>query len=173
MARLLIFRHGKTEFTSPSGLDRDRRLVSRGVRNSLQMANLMQEHMPCPEVILVSPAVRTVETAENVVSVFGSGPEVIHDERLYLADGDTLFDVITSKAADARIAMVIGHNPGLYILAHLLMAEDGNRASKFLSDFPTAALADMVFEAETLKDLSYDSGQLLSLLRPRELGFNT
>lgn len=173
MARLFIFRHGKTEFTSPTGRDRDRRLVSRGVRNSLQMAELMQKHMPCPEVILVSPAARTIETAEKVISVFGNEPEVIHDDRLYLADGDTLFDVITSKAGEARVAMVIGHNPGLFILAHLLMAEDGNRATKSLSDFPTAALADMVFEAETMKDLSYDSGQLLSLLRPRELGFNT
>ncbi|XDZ66911.1 histidine phosphatase family protein [Alphaproteobacteria bacterium LSUCC0684] len=173
MARLFIFRHGKTEYTSPSGHDRDRRLVSRGVRNSIQMAELMQQHMPLPEVILVSPAVRTSQTADEVMGVFGPGPEVIQDDRLYLADGDTLFEVITTRAADARVAMVIGHNPGLFVLAHLLMAEDGNRASKSVSDFPTAALADLVFEPETFRDLEYDTGQMLSLLRPRELGFNT
>jgi len=173
MARLLIFRHGKTEYASPTGLDRDRRLVSRGERNSIQMAELMREHMPMPEIILVSPSVRTVQTAEKVMSVFGPGPEVIQDDRIYLADGDTLLQVIREKAANARLAMLIGHNPGLYILTHLLMAEDGNRASKSISDFPTAALADLVFEAETFGDLEYDTGQLLSLLRPRELGFNT
>ncbi|MCE2517665.1 MAG: histidine phosphatase family protein, partial [Alphaproteobacteria bacterium] len=84
------------------------------------------------------------------------------------ADGETLFDVITDHAHDLNNILLIGHNPGLIILMHILLAEDGNRAQKSISDFPTASLAEMVFEAPTIGQITRGSGTLVSLMRPRD-----
>jgi phosphohistidine phosphatase len=93
----------------------------------------------------------------------------IEDRRIYNAEGETLFDVITDHGFDYERVMIIGHNPGLIVLMHLLMAEDGNRGSHSIVDFPSASFAEMVFEQDTFGQVNLDSGVLMRLLRPREM----
>lgn len=167
MARLLILRHGKTEDTAPSGKDFERRLIHRGERNTAFVGKVITSHMHKPDLVLVSPAVRTQATADIIQSCLG-GVEQTNEPRIYNADGETLFDVITDHAYDLKNVLLIGHNPGLIILMHILLAEDGNRAQKAISDFPTASLAEMVFEAPTIGQVTRGSGTLASLMRPRD-----
>jgi hypothetical protein len=49
------------------------------------------------------------------------------------------------------------------------MAEDGNRGSHSIVDFPSASFAEMVFEPDTFGKVNLDSGVLMRLLRPREM----
>ena len=169
MARLLILRHGKTELISSSGRDFDRTLVDRGKRNSAEVAQYIKDHLTIPDKILVSPASRTMETMRCLVAGWEESPEVIVDKRIYSATGDQLLEVIKDHGGDAEAVMVIGHNPGLIILIHLLTAEGGNLTRVELGEFPTAALADMLFDLETFDHLELESGKLLSLLRPKDL----
>ena len=169
MARLLILRHGKTELISNTGRDFDRKLVERGKRNCIDMARYIRGHLSIPEIILVSPAVRTMETAEWVMKEWQNKPEQIVDERIYNASSDILFDVIHDHAGETGTAMIIGHNPGMILLCHDLIADDGNQAGKDINDFPTATLADMVFDLDRFKNLEMESGKLLSLIRPRDM----
>lgn len=169
MARLLILRHGKTELISNTGRDFDRKLVERGKRNCIDMARYIRGHMSIPEIILVSPALRTMETAEWVMKEWQNNPEQIVDERIYNASSDILFDVIHDHAGETATAMIIGHNPGMILLCHDLIADDGNQAGKDINDFPTATLADMVFDLDRFKNLEMESGKLLSLIRPRDM----
>ncbi len=172
MARLLVFRHGKTETTSRSGKDFDRALIVRGERNSVQMAGLLKKGSPMPDVVMVSPAVRARQTADHALPALGYQDEPVIDERIYNASGDTLWDVVRDHAADTETAMIIGHNPGLVILMDILMSADGDHDRADIADFPTAAVGEIVFEADTFDQVTPGSGRLLSLLRPKELGFN-
>ena len=172
MARLLVFRHGKTEIVSRTGKDFDRALVTRGERNSAQMARMLKSHMPKPDIVMVSPATRTRQTAEHALPVLGYHDEPVIDERIYNATGDMLYDVLRDHAADKKTALIIGHNPGLIILMDILMAVDEDHNASLIADFPTASVGDVVFEADTFGQVLPNSGKLLSLLRPRELGFN-
>ncbi len=169
MARLLILRHGKTELVSDTGRDFDRKLVERGKRNCTDMARYIKGHLTIPDIVLVSAAARTIESAEWVMKEWTKQPEYIVDERIYNASSETLFDLIHEHAGAASTAMIIGHNPGMILLCHDLMAEDGNQAGQDINDFPTATLADMVFDLDQFKDLERESGKLLSLIRPRDM----
>ena len=169
MARLLILRHGKTELVSETGRDIDRKLIERGKRNCTDMARYIKGHLTIPDIILVSPAARTMETADWVMKEWQDKPEFIVDDRIYNASSDMLFDVIHDHAGEARTAMIIGHNPGMILLCHDLMADDGNQAGKDVNDYPTTTLADMVFDLDTFTDLEMESGKLLSLIRPRDM----
>ena len=173
MARLIVFRHGKTEIVSSTGRDFDRELVSRGQRNSVQMAGMIRNHMKTPDIVIVSPAMRTRQTAEHALPAIGYHDDPVFDERIYNATGDTLYDVLRDHAADKKTALIIGHNPGLIILMDILMAVDEDHNASLIADFPTASVGDVVFEADTFADVMPNSGKLLSLLRPRELGFNS
>ena len=63
--------------------------------------------------------------------------------------------------------MVIGHNPGLVVLLHNLV--EAAPAGINMSYFPTACVADIVFDVPHIRDIHPDSGRLLSFVRVREL----
>ena len=170
MARLLVLRHGKTEFASESGRDFDRELVTRGRRNSTDMGELIRSRMPAPEVVLASPAARTRETAGLVLSTLDPEAEPVLDDRIYGGSADKLLDVVGEHAGGAASALVIGHNPGLILFVQMMVSADGGEGAA-ASHFPTCALADIEFDAASLGEAVPGSGRLLGLLRPKELGF--
>ena len=171
MARLLVLRHGKTEFASASGKDFDRALVSRGRENSSAMGELIGRDMPKPEVVLASPATRARQTAEGVLSALDPGGEAVSDDRIYGGSAETLWDVVVDHAGGAPCALIIGHNPGMVDFVQMMVsASDGEDAAS-ATHFPTCALADIGFEAGTLGEAGPGQGKLLSLLRPKQLGF--
>ena len=172
MARLLVLRHGKTEIVSKSGEDFDRELVSRGIRNSTDMGALLRRHMPRPEMVMVSPAKRTRQTAHHVLSTLAPDIEPVIDDRIYNASGDTLFEVLTDYAHDCKTAMFVGHNPGMILLIQMMLAAEDEHLFATVADYPTCTLTDLVFDADTIGDIKPGQGKLLSLLRPREIGFN-
>ena len=169
MARLLILRHGKQNWYRKQ----DATLIVNwlnGVKETVLIwPDISKAILTIPDVILVSPAVRTIESAEWVMKEWSQQPEYIIDERIYNASSDTLFDLIHEHAGDTSTVMIIGHNPGMILLCHDLIAEDGNQAGKDVNDYPTATLADMVFDLDQFKDLERESGKLLSLIRPRDM----
>ena len=62
MRRLLLLRHAKTETDAPSGRDQDRRLDARGHRDAAEIGTWIAAHPPLPDHVMVSPAVRAVQT---------------------------------------------------------------------------------------------------------------
>jgi len=169
MARLLILRHGKTELVSETGRDFDRKLVDRGHRNCVDVARYIKGHLSLPDLILCSPAIRAKETKDWVIGEWEKSPVIIEDERIYNASGETLYEVLCEHAGPYETVMIVGHNPGMILLAHLLMGDDGNLAGKDINDYPTTTLADMLFDADNFASLKPESGKLLSLIRPRDM----
>ncbi len=172
MARLLILRHGKAENIASTGHDIDRVLIHRGEDNADYMGKQINDHMKRPQLVLVSPAARTQATASLIMPHLGDVPMVTED-RIYNADGETLYDVLTDYGHDLEHLLLIGHNPGLIVLMHMLLDDDGNRDYATISDFPTCSLAQLGFEAEHIGDIGRNKGTLLSLQRPRDLGLKT
>ena len=168
MARLLVLRHGKTEAVSASGRDFDRDLVPRGRRNSADMGELLRRGAPLPDVVLASPAARTRQTAECVLSTLAPGTAPVFDDRIYGGSAATLLEAVVQHAGSASTALLIGHNPGMILLVRMLVPDEGSAQA---SHFPTCALADIEFDPGTLGEAEPGGGRLLALLRPKELGF--
>ena len=112
--KLWILRHARAEPHSESGRDRDRALSPAGRRCCVHLNRILatSERSP-PRRILVSPAVRTRETAALALrGLKVPAPELTPS--MWLADAAQLIDLIETHAGDSL--MLVGHNPGLETL---------------------------------------------------------
>jgi phosphohistidine phosphatase len=121
--------------------------------------------------VVASPAVRIVGTVEQLEVGYGCDLAPAWDRRVYLASASSLLDIVHELPAQARTALLIGHNPGLEDLILTLIPD---RAGDTLRDsvetkFPTAAIAEMAFDVADWTEIRADSGTLVRFTRPRDL----
>jgi len=110
---LLLWRHAEAEDGED---DMKRRLTQRGEKQARVMAKWIRAHQPRNMRIIVSPAVRTQQTAEALKLPFEThrkiGPEACVSE-LVAASG---------WPAASGAVLVVGHQPTLGRMASLLLA---------------------------------------------------
>jgi len=102
MRRLMLLRHAKTEHDAPSGRDQDRRLDKRGRADAAEIGVWIGQHLPFPDLVLVSPAVRghqTWEIAWEAMKDLAPEPQVELVPELYGADPSRLLRTIREASA--------------------------------------------------------------------------
>jgi phosphohistidine phosphatase len=118
MKSIYLVRHA--EASPPDGRrpDRDRPLSPRGESDAARLGRRWAQQHGRPDVILASPARRTLATAAALGEAFGVGPcDVVVDERLYEASLETLFDLVEGLDDRHARVMLVAHNPGVSDLA--------------------------------------------------------
>ncbi|TVQ41117.1 MAG: hypothetical protein EA370_02660 [Wenzhouxiangella sp.] len=114
-----LLRHARAELHSQDGRDRSRQLHAAGRRACASLNHWLKScGMALPEQVLVSPAVRTRETAD--LALAGLDLNIQVDQRLWLASADDLLAIAASSLQSCQRLMLIGHNPGLEDLVHHL-----------------------------------------------------
>ena len=167
MARITLVRHGKAEMPRIGGNDFERALVRRGVQNSEDVGQFMRTHKMLPDLMLVSPAVRTRQTYELMSASWPNPPQVHYEDKLYEVSADTLLRLILAHGRDVENIAVVGHNPSLVVLlTHFVGLVDGEFNLRY---FPTCCVADVGFDARKIGDIDAEEGRLLSLVRARDL----
>lgn len=113
---LILWRHAEARDAAPGESDLDRPLTPRGVKQAQRMAEWLNRFLPESTRVLVSPALRTRQTAEAL------GRKVRVSDAL--APGAGVSQLLTaSRWPDAREpVLVIGHQPTLGQAAAWLMA---------------------------------------------------
>jgi len=135
--RLTLIRHANAEQESDLR-DFERPLSRKGLGEAQEMAEKFQERGLTPDLILVSAAVRTRETADTFAKLLGVAPRLLQaDDSLYLADGDQILAAVRAVGPRVRHLMVIGHNPGISAAAIALAPET------VLGDLPTCGSLTM------------------------------
>jgi len=172
MHQLLLLRHAKSDHGDPGLADHDRPLNARGRQAAAAMGVAMRELGLSPDIILVSPALRTRETLA-ALEPWDDSPLTEILDPLYLAPASRLLHMLQEMAETARSVLLIGHNPGLHDLAILLAGEqavlgDDKPARDLAEGFPTATLAEFVVPGPW-HALDFGRARLLRLLRPRDL----
>jgi phosphohistidine phosphatase len=140
MRRLILFRHGKAEAAGLTGGDRERPLAQRGRTEGSLTAQWLRACGFSPDLVLLSPSVRTRATWACAEPLFPAARVEVR-ESLYLADAETIQDELAITPEDARVVMVVGHNPGLQELGLQLASEGDAPDSQILhlsEGFPTA-----------------------------------
>jgi phosphohistidine phosphatase len=143
--RLMLLRHAKSEKAEAGMRDRDRRLNARGRNDALQIAAYMLRHALLPDRVMVSSAQRTRETWERMAPAFSTSLPIGYEDRLYEAGTEAIVTVIKAADRSASALLVIGHNPGLYDTARLLLAHRGGEAHQLDDGLPTAGLVVIDF----------------------------
>jgi phosphohistidine phosphatase len=178
MRRLMLLRHAKTEHDAPSGQDQDRRLDDRGRLDAAAVGSWIGRHLPVPEVVLVSTAVRAQQTWEIVRQAMQDAtravtppPQVESLDELYGAEPTQLLQLIRmAEVTDPRQLMVVGHNPGMHELALALTGSGDAAAKKALEDnLPTTGLAILDFAIEDWNEVAFRRGTLVRFTSPKLL----
>lgn len=171
MKTLSLLRHAKSSWDDPVARDFDRALNKRGIRGARLMGEYMRREGIDYDHVVSSPAVRCTETLDHLWEGMGRTLHPAWDRRIYLASCVTLLDVVNELPDSADHAMMCGHNPGFEDLILLLVPD---KAGDPLRDaveekFPTAALADIVFDVDSWAAVKPNTGRFTRLMRPRDL----
>ena len=174
MRRLMLLRHAKTENDAPSGHDQDRRLDDRGRHDAAEIGGWIGRNPPFPTLVLVSPAVRALQTWEiawEAMKELVPGPKVELLAELYGADVSQLLETIrNAPVTDSKRLMIVGHNPGMHELA-IALAGSGNSAGRgaLADNLPTAGLAILDFDIDDWANIGIRRGRLELFVSPKLL----
>lgn len=150
MNRLILFRHAKTAPRAPGQGDIDRPLTERGIGDCIAMTQRLAREGLVPDLVLISPSLRTRQTWEHARAAFPIARYQVIDA-IYGAAAEELSAVLTQVPSRDDTVMLIGHNPGLQELAVNLLIE-GSAAAHHIDQletrFPTAAAAAFLIDAE-------------------------
>jgi phosphohistidine phosphatase len=168
MHQLLLLRHAKSSRDDPKMADLARPLNKRGRRGADTMRKAMRDLGLTPDVVLVSPSRRTMETLA-ALEPWDDTPLVEQVETLYLASLPQLLDILRGVNETVRSVMLIGHNPGMHELAMLLSGTSAANEARIrlASGFPTAALAEFSV-ATQWRQLDAAGARLVRFLTPRD-----
>lgn len=109
MPLLVLVRHAKAEAPQAGLDDHARALTIEGREAAARLAERLVEAGIAPDLALVSSSNRTVQTFKRMATVFGDTPLRVEDD-LYESAGERYVSVIT-RAGDAKVVMVVGHEP--------------------------------------------------------------
>jgi len=170
LRQLLLMRHAKSSWDDPAMADHARPLNARGRASAVAMRDAIRQLGLVPDVVLVSPAVRTMQTLD-ALGPWDETPLIDPIEALYLADLKTLFATLQGVAETVRSVLLVGHNPGLHELAIALMGESApsdQMSRRVFEGYPTGALAEFSVPGPW-GSLAEGGGRLLRFLAPRDL----
>lgn len=155
MIELHLLRHAKTERSSTSGKDFDRKLADKGKRQLVDFNAHIDELQITPDLILISAAKRTRETYGAIQANFAAPAEYLED--LYLASHREILSILTAFT-DKKSILVIGHNDGISDLASHLTEQD--------VQLPTCGYVKIASDLSSFDQLSRSTGVLMTQFFP-------
>jgi phosphohistidine phosphatase len=164
---LLVLRHAKTEDMRPGSKDSERKLTPDGERHALEVGDYLRSQGITIDAVMCSSAARAQQTLELLKLGEQPAPDRVDIADLfYNAGADTLINAVRELPDDCRVALLIGHAPGVPSLVHemtdpAISPPEAVRAIE--SRFPAAALAQLEFDGDWS---GLDSGSLVSVRMP-------
>lgn len=138
MRVLYLLRHARPIPAEGTRSDFDRPLSTAGRIDAEKVSKVLSTEGITNPFVISSPASRARETTEIVVATHGWSPNF--ESRIYEAELDTLIALISQIDDVYKVAILIGHNPGMESLLRYFTGE--------LRPMPTAGLAKVVLEID-------------------------
>ncbi|HEV8368366.1 MAG TPA: histidine phosphatase family protein [Pyrinomonadaceae bacterium] len=161
MRTLYLLRHAKSSWKDESQADFERPLSGRGRKACVTIAKLIQDKGIEFDLALSSTAVRARQTIDLIKQLAKLRTELRYDERIYEASGARLLEIIRQIENHRKTVLLVGHNPGLEDLLHLLTGET--------QSLPTGSLAKIKLKISKWSDTDDDAATLDWIVRPKEL----
>ena len=158
--RLILFRHGKSDWDGDIEADHDRPLAGRGRKAAKRMGKLLARSGQTPDLAVTSTALRARATVEQAAKAGDWSCAIVEDRALYDTEPGAVLERIRSTDDAVGTLLLAGHEPTWSDLASLLIGGGNIR-------FPTAAMARIDFLARSWKDVRPGEGELVWLLQPR------
>lgn len=162
MKTLYLVRHAKSSWDEPFQSDFERTLNTRGQTEAPIMAKLLSRKNVNPDLIVSSPAARTLLTAEIFAEELKYPVKnILTDERIYEATMRELTSVVRSINDKRGKVIMFGHNPGLTNFANLL-------GSELLQSLPTCAIVGLELSIESWSKIERHCGKTFFFDYPKK-----
>ena len=150
MKKLLLIRHAKA--THQTGLaDYERPLKYKGSQDAALMAARLREHAIIPQLLISSPALRTLATADIFAEHLSLG-QPHTDKSIYDASEGTLVKVVNQLPGQHDFIGLVGHHPGISQLVYYLTGE--------MREMETCAAVLIEFDLEEWSAIGKESGKI-------------
>jgi len=156
MKKLLLIRHARATH-KPGYRDFERPLQPSGLQDAAVMAGRLKVHSLIPKLLVSSPALRTISTA-NVFSQHLSIPAAHEIKGIYEAGQAELVEIVKELPDEQDFIGLVGHNPGISYLLYYLTGQ--------MQDMPTCAVALVEFNI-TKWNAVHDNGKLVYFDYPK------
>jgi phosphohistidine phosphatase len=167
--RIDLLRHAKSSWSDPSLADLERPLSPRGVKASARLREHLGRSRVAPDLVLCSPAVRTVETLDRVRDGLPADTRIEIEDDLYGAGADSLLARLRRLPDALGSLMLIGHNPGIEDLALGLVGDgDASVLERMRRKYPTGGLATLSFDG-AWSELGPATARLEAFVIPKQL----
>ncbi len=159
--RLILIRHAKSDWGNPSVSDFDRPLNKRGNANAPEMAQRMVKQNIYPNLIVSSPALRAITTANYFAKEWGMDKNNIQkDENIYEAGLKNLLNIVNHLDNQYEVVVMFGHNPGFTDFANYL--SDVN-----IYNMPTCSIVMLEFPFDDWNLVSGSTAKVLLFDYPK------
>lgn len=167
---LMLLRHAKAEHVVGKP-DHDRRLAPRGIKDARAVGAWLGDPAQAlvPDLVLCSTSERTRQTLDGLYAGGASAKDTRFDEGIYDASAATLLDLLREVPDSVGSVLVIGHAPGIPVLATALVHDDSGSTdviNRLTLGFPTSALAILGFDGGWVT-LAPESAHLRDFVVPR------
>ena len=141
--RLVLIRHAQAAGGDSDTPDHDRPLTERGREDGAALGRWLKDADVRPQEIRCSTATRTRETWAAVDDASAIGAIVEHDQRIYNADLSALLDVLREVDPKTETVAMVGHAPGIPLLAANLSDGEGDpeAVAGLEQGYPTCTVA--------------------------------
>ncbi|MEM6489055.1 MAG: histidine phosphatase family protein [Pseudomonadota bacterium] len=170
---LILLRHAKSSWADPELGDHDRPLNKRGKAAAPAMGTWLSQAGYRPDRVLVSSSRRTRQTVDRMRETMPDLPAAEVEPRLYHAEPDMMFDILSRQPDAAQTVLLVGHQPGLSAFARRLVnGQVRPHCVQAFQHFPTAAAAVMLLPIFQWGALSPGSAEFIDFAVPREVMAN-
>jgi len=153
--KLILLRHGKSDWHSAAAADFERPLNGRGRRNAVQVGRWLHFYSIHPDVICCSSSMRTRQTLALVSTELNiADAEVNFIGDLYHATESEVIRIADEQLAHHQTVMLLGHNPGFELaLMHYCPDVEVPADGKLMTTACVAVIALTPGEAAKLEHL--------------------
>ncbi len=159
---LYLIRHAKSSWDSAALHDFERPLNKRGERDAPNMAKRLKEKHVLPDMMLSSPANRTLTTCKVFARLLGfSTSKITTNQSLYHANGESILDILKDTPSFVRTLLLFGHNPGFTDFANELMDEH-------IHNIPTTGIVACTLPIHLWSELDWGKGEMILFDYPKK-----
>jgi phosphohistidine phosphatase len=162
MKRLYLIRHAKSSWKEAMVTDFERPLNKRGKRDAPLMAKRLKSYQIQPDLLISSPAKRAAKTAKIIAEEIDfPRKRIVYDESIYEAGVSSLVHVIRHLENSVNHVMLVGHNPGLTMVANFL-------TNTVIENIPTCGIVCVEFPTDCWEEIEAGNGTIVFFDYPKK-----
>ncbi len=162
MKKIILIRHAKSSWDDPNLTDFERPLNKRGKRDAPFMGKLLKKEKIMPDLIISSPAVRAITTAQ-IISEELDYPKkkIVIEDCIYESGIKEIESIIQKLDNKLNTVFLFGHNPTFTSYANHL-------GDKFIDNVPTCGIVGIKLDIEKWKDVERGKGTVYLFEYPKK-----